>query len=65
MAKEPVKLTEEQVSAMAEAVNLKLPPDRLAQLTERFSAFLNDFEAARSIDVGDREPATITFEEQQ
>ena len=48
-----------QAKAVAEAVRLDLPEDRLESLAKAYSAFLEAFEEVRKIDPGDREPAAF------
>ena len=60
-----VKVSAEQVRAMAEAVQLQLPPERVEALADSLSAFLAGFEKIRALDVGDREPATLTYGEEE
>ena len=47
-----------QVKALARAVHLDLPQERLELLARSYSEFLVGFEKVRAIDTGDREPAT-------
>ena len=60
-----VKVSAEQVRAMAEAVRLDLPPERVEPLADSLSAFLAGFEKIRALDVGDREPATLSYAEEE
>jgi Asp-tRNA(Asn)/Glu-tRNA(Gln) amidotransferase C subunit len=55
------RLSPEQVRAMAQAVDLELPPERLEQLVRTMSEFLDGFARVRALDVGDREPPTLSF----
>jgi Asp-tRNA(Asn)/Glu-tRNA(Gln) amidotransferase C subunit len=55
------RVSAEQVRAIAEAVRLELPTERVEALVDSLSAFLAGFEQVRALDVGDREPATLTF----
>ena len=48
-----------QVKAIAKAVYLDLPPERMELLVKSYSDFVIGFEKVRAIDTGDREPATI------
>ena len=59
-----VQVSAEQVRAMAEAVQLELPPERVEALVDSLSAFLAGFEKLRALDVGDREPATLSYAEE-
>ncbi len=60
-----VKVSAEQVRAMAEAVQLELPRERVEALVDSLSAFLAGFEKLRALDVGDREPATLNYAEEE
>ena len=53
------KISLEQARAIAQAVQLDLPPERLKSLSAMLSNFLTGFERIRAIDTGDREPATL------
>ena len=59
-----VQVSAEQARAMAEAVQLKLPPERVEALVDSLSAFLAGFEKLRALDVGDRELATLSYAEE-
>lgn len=43
-------------------MGLDLPPERVEALARQLSQFMAGFEAVRSVDKGDREPPTITWE---
>ena len=52
-------VSREQVKAMAEAVQLDLPEDRLETLVKMYAHFREGFVKIRAIDTGDREPPTL------
>ena len=58
MVGEPT-VSREQIKAMAEAVQLDLPQDRLDTLVKMYAHFLEGFTKIREIDTGDREPPTL------
>jgi Asp-tRNA(Asn)/Glu-tRNA(Gln) amidotransferase C subunit len=60
-----VQVSTAQVRAMAEAVQLELPPERVEALVDSLSAFLAGFEKLHALDVGDLEPATLTYGEEE
>lgn len=53
------EVSREQIKAMAEAVQLDLPVDRLETLGKMYAHFLEGFAKIREIDTGDREPPTL------
>lgn len=58
---DPRQLPEEQVEAITELAELRLPPERLATLTSNLAQFLADFARVQAIEVGDREPPVLTY----
>jgi Asp-tRNA(Asn)/Glu-tRNA(Gln) amidotransferase C subunit len=53
-------ISPEQAGILAVGARLALSPERLEALATSFSGFLTGFEKIRALDVGDREPDTLT-----
>jgi hypothetical protein len=60
--RETRSITTDDVRPITVAAQLNLPPDRLKKLTATYSTFLAGLAKIRAIDIGDHEPATITFD---
>jgi len=56
-----VEVSKPQAEAIARAVGLDLPPERVEALVRQLSEFMTAFESIRAIDKGEREPSTITW----
>jgi len=56
------RVTQQDVSAVARLTNLDLPDDRRDQLVTTLSAYLENMDRLRQIDIGDSEPPAITYE---
>ncbi len=56
------RVTQQDVSAVARLTNLDLPDDRRDQLVTTLSAYLENMDRLRQIDICDSEPPAITYE---
>lgn len=49
----------QKVAKLAEIAGLQVRPDRLEALTSRYSAYLDELEKLRDLDIDDQEPVFI------
>lgn len=57
-----IRLSRDDVRALARAAAVDLPNDRLNQLVTTLSAYLDNLDRLRRIDPGNAEPPAITYE---
>ena len=56
------RLPKDDVRAVVRLANLDLPDDRLDQLVTTVSAYLDNLDRLRQVEMGDSEPPAITYE---
>ncbi|MDQ3548853.1 MAG: hypothetical protein M3439_08535 [Chloroflexota bacterium] len=56
------RVTQEDVRAITRLASLNLSVDRRGQLVTTLSAYLENMDRLRQLDVGDYEPPAITYE---
>jgi Asp-tRNA(Asn)/Glu-tRNA(Gln) amidotransferase C subunit len=58
----PEPFSPEQIQTLAQFAQLDLPAERVEALAGPLAELMERFEQVRSVDTGDREPPTITFD---